>query len=233
MHEIQKRRRVCIDMGYSILTNSLNGLTLRGGLFDAQMLSYLKIMPVKWRDILLPVGEDITVYDPDNTFYSALKEKFDDWSSEDVAKELQSGSDLAKAVNSVVKIKRKSMKHAKKQSARVMREVNKMWKQGHYGEKNKDLRKALDIIHRAFRESFITIRFALKTDAYRCIPQGLEIMMQNGEKKEISSLYVFDQAADKYRIRDDVRLSATDLRYLQLAISPYIFEKIHARLLTR
>lgn len=220
-------------MGYSILVSTLNGIQLRGGLFDAQVVSYLKMIAVKWQDTPLPVGEDTAVYNPDNTFFSALKEKFDDWASEDIAQELRSGSDLAQAVNSVVKMKKKSIKHAKKQSTRVMREVNKMWKQGHYGEKDKDLRKALDIFHWAFRESFIMLRYTLKADVYHCIPENLEITLQDGEKKKVCSLFIFDESINKYRRRDDVHLSTTDLRYLQLAIVPYIFEKIQAKLIAR
>lgn len=218
-----------MNMGFSVLTNALNGMALRGGLFDAQALAYRKITSIQWRDTVLPVGEDEAVYDLDNDFYDALKDKFDDWNSEAVERELRAGSDLAQAVNSVVKIRGKSIKRAKKQSTRVMREVNKMWKQGYYGEENKELRHALDDMHRAFRESFVNIRFTLREDAYNCIPKDLSVTLKNGDKLNVSSLYTFDEAINKYRMQDNVHLSATDLRLLQLTIAPYIFAKIYGK----
>ena len=222
-------------MGYEILSEVLTGVALKNGLFDAQTLSYRKIIPKSWRDYQIPIGQDKTIFDPNNTYFMALKVKFDNWNMTTIDA-LENNQNptlgqtyLIQAVNSVAKIKgRKTIRRAKKQSNRVIREVRKMWNQGYYGDKKvTDLKKALELIHEAFRESFIYTRPVLRKSLYDCIPTNLEITLTTGVAMPVSSLYKYSEALDKYVISDDVVMSQTDMRKLQLLIAPYLFEKIY------
>lgn len=87
-------------MGFSILSKTLvnqgNNTALRNGLFEAQTLSYRKILKQFWRDELLP---DI-MYIPPNIYYNVLKSNFDDWDAVSVSEQLARDDDLTKAVSS-------------------------------------------------------------------------------------------------------------------------------------
>lgn len=225
-------------MGYSILTDTLSGNELRVGLFDAQTLSYRKIMPRRWRENSLPVEEKDIFYNSDDLYYRALKDSFDSWNTQNVESAFAQNDDLCKAVNSIVKIRgKRSIKKMKKQSTRVLREVRKMWKRGYYVDKRRkmsleterQLKFALEIIHKAFRESFIVIRTALRPDVYSRIPQDLVVILGNGEERTVSSLFAFDEISGRYKLNQKIRFSSIDLRCIQLAIVPYIFSTIHKR----
>lgn len=224
-------------MGYEILSEVLAGDTLTGGLFDAQTISYKKIISKNWRDHILPIGQDKTVFNPNNTYYTALKTKFDSWDTQAIDN-LENNQNptsgqtyLVQAVNSVAKMKgRKTIKRAKKQSNRVIREVRKIWKQGLYGDKKEratDLKDALELIHKAFLESFIYMRSSLRKDLFDCIPANLQIKLNSGLEMTVTSLYEYSKDLDKYVIREDIAISKTDMRNLQLLIAPYLFNKIY------
>lgn len=219
-------------MGFSILSNSLvnqgNSTALRNGLFEAQTLSYRKILKRFWRDELLPNIMCI----PQNTYYNVLKSDFDNWDAVSVSNQLAKDDDLTKAVNCLHIKGHKSIRRSKKQSTRVYKEVRKMWKKGYYGcpkGKEKEMEDALKNIHKAFRESFVILRSSLKKEIYNCIPDNLEITLQNGNIHNISSLYIYDESVKKYKLDQEVKFTARDLRYIQLSITPYIFSKIHIR----
>lgn len=211
-------------MGFYILTKVLSNYNLTIALFDAQTLSYRKILVHAYRNTRIP---KINV---NNNYYTSLETSFNNWDAAAIEFEFSNNTDLAKAVNCVVKFKGKRPRQAKKNSTRVMREVNRMWKQGFYNSKDLELKKALVLIHKAFREAFINIRKVLTEDIYNCIPDNLTIDLK-GSKQNIKSLYYFDASVGKYRLRSDIKLSPTDLRKMQLTIVPYVFEKIYGKYL--
>lgn len=227
-------------MGYSVLKNTLEGIDLRIALFDVQSLSYRIITQRKYRDIPLPIGDNgYAGYNPNNTYYDALKEKFDLWNANAVQdiyeKELDGdgnyvNKELLKIVQSVIKINgKRRIRRAKKQSTRVIKEVRKMFQRGYYGNKNEELKKALELFHKAFRESFVIIRTTLPPSIYKCIPQDLSITLYNGETYNLSSLYQPDVEVKRYLLRKDIQISFTDLRNIQILIAPHIFEEIHLK----
>ncbi|MCI8796146.1 MAG: hypothetical protein HFG89_04730 [Dorea sp.] len=219
-------------MSFSILSNSLvnkdNSTALRKGLFEAQTLSYRKILSQSWRDELLPDIECLSK----NTYYKVLQTLFDDWDAAAVLSQLTENDDLTKAVNSLRIKGCKSIRRSKKQSTRVYKEVRKMWKKGYYGcpkEREKEMEDALKNIHKAFRESFIILRLVLRKEVYDCIPSKLKVTLHNGNIYNISSLYIYDKALNKYKLDQEITFTFKDLRYIQLSITPYIFSKIHIR----
>lgn len=219
-------------MSFSILSNSLvnqdNSTALRKGLFDAQTLSYRKILAQSWRDELLPDIECLSK----NTYYKVLKSLFDDWDAAAVLNQLTENDDLTKAVNSLRIKGYKSIRRAKKQSTRVYKEVRKMWKRGYYGcpkGREKEMEDALKNIHKAFRESFVILRLSLKKEIYDCIPDNLKVTLHNGNIHNISSLYIYDETVNKYKLDPEITFTSRDLRYIQLSMTPYVFPKIHIR----
>jgi len=210
-------------MAFEKLNNTLNGADLRRALFDAQSISYRLISLKKSRNEPIKIGESMIIH---NNYYNVLRVIFNDWNSDAVDEQMSYNDDLTNAVKSVVtKRNIRRVKRAKKQSSRIWREVNRMWKQGFYG-RDEEIHKAIDLLHKAYRETFINVRTKLRPELYACIPDTLVISLPS-RKEIVKNLYVFDDSRKAYILNKDIIYSAKDLRELQFLIAPYVFKAIH------
>jgi len=207
-------------MAFEILRDTLAGDDLRQALFDAQSLSYRLTTMKTFRNEPIRINGKGA-----NRYYSDLREIFNEWDSDAVDEQISNNDDLTKAVKSVVRTRGiRRIKKAKKQSSRVMREVNKMWKRGLYGE-DRDIYDAIVLLHRAYRETFVTVRTKLRTELYACIPDDLSISLST-RREIVKNLYDFDSSKDAYVLNKNLIPSSRDIRELQLLIAPYVFEAI-------
>ena len=215
-------------MSFAILKNTLVGDDLREGLFDAQVLCYKILQKKTDRDLSLIIGDSPNEFRLNNRYYNELKRIFNLWNSQAVEDQMKEDDDLCKAVKTTVRLKAlKRIRRVTKQTTRVRREVNKRWKQGLYG-KNREIRRAINLIHSAYRETFVNVRKRLIKDAYDCIPDTLTITIQ-GKKEFIKYLYEYDAACNLYVLKSNIITSTEKLRELQMIIAPYIFNTIFLR----
>lgn len=213
-------------MGFSILTKVLVDADLRAALFDAQTLSYCLLISKSYRNKNISIGEDPSILDIQNSYYAALRESYNAWDAEAVDEQMADDVILTLTVKSVVRTRgKKRCKRAKKQSARVLREAKKMWKAKHYGD-DKDIISAINLIHLAFRESFLNVRIILTRDLYESIPENLTFKIGD-ETHLVRSLYSYNKEENRYILKRSIISSPHNMRDFQLAIAPYIFEKIY------
>ncbi len=210
-------------MAFETLNNTLNGADLRRALFDAQSISYRLISLNKYRNEPINIGEN---QNKQNNYYNTLRLIFNDWNTDAVDEQMSYNDDLTNAVKAVVTTRGiRRVKRAKKQSSRVWREVNRMWKQGFYG-KDEEIHKAIDLLHKAYRETFINIRTKLRPELYSCIPDTLIISLTN-RREIVKNLYIFDDSRKAYILNKDLISSTEDLKKLQFLIAPYVFKAIY------
>lgn len=209
-------------MAFEILCNTLAGNDLRQALFDAQSLSYRLTTIKSFRNEPILIGEN----EP-NTYYSDLRVIYNEWNSNAVDKQISNDDDLTIAVKAVVRTRGiRRVKKAKKQSSRVMREVNKMWKQGLYG-KDRSIYEAIKLLHMAYRETFLNVRTKLRAELYNSIPDDLCITLST-RKEIVRNLYEYDKLTDRYILNKNLVISSRDIRMLQFLIAPYLFECIRS-----
>ena len=195
-------------------------------LYSAQCVSYKMLLrmddvdtvfPIEWKDV------DSSTFNP---YFDDLKNAYDGITQFYLQNARVDKTEMYKISRDVIGKRGKSVKHAKKRSSRVLRAVKKHFKGRQYSTSDRALAKAIVSFHYAFRESFINVRVRINKSLYDAIPSDLTIQFPDGRVLGISDLYKWDERRACYALSKDISLSKTDMRAIQLAISPIIFSEI-------
>ena len=216
-----------IKKDYSALLGLMDGPERTQTLYSAQCVSYKMLLreygvnkhfPVEWGNV-----EPFTA----NRYFDDLKTIYDGITLHYLHQAYANDLEIYKASRGVIGSRGKDVKRAKKRSSRILRALKKHYKDKQYHTTNKALSKAVASFHYAFREAFINIRIRMNAKLYSAIPDDFTIQLSNNKSMRICDLYKWDEQRNCYVLSKNMLLSKTDMRAIQIAISPIIFPLIN------